>query len=152
MRFIFAFILFLFWRDAANALTPLPDNSPAFFAGEWSGAGDNGSYCYLNLSTDGRGLVLIDAASGDWRGARIHWHNQRQGMVVDKIIPLPFEPHVRIAPLERVTVSTRFNQSLTLNWGASADLCYLRKIESTANNLTRARNVMKQLPSLKGAQ
>jgi hypothetical protein len=151
MRFLITFMMIFVSVEAANALTPLPDSSYGFFSGEWSGTGAQGAYCYLNLNTDGRGLVLIDSGSGDWLGARIHWRNRQQSVEVEKTIPLPTSSQLRIMPLGQFTLSTGFNQSLKLNWSSRSDGCYLQKIEKTANHLTRARNVMNILPSSKSA-
>lgn len=63
MRYFIGIALYFAWLGAANALTPPPNNSPGFFAGEWTGIGEHGSYCYLNLSSDGRGWVLIDSGA-----------------------------------------------------------------------------------------
>jgi hypothetical protein len=136
----------------AHALTPLPDSSAKFFIGEWSGSGANGAYCYLTLNADGRGLVLIDGGSGDWLGARIKWHNRQQSVVVDTITPLPTSNRLRVMPLQNFTLSTGFNQSLTVKWSSRAESCNLQKIETTASHLNRARNVMNELPTAQGGQ
>jgi hypothetical protein len=78
MRHFPRLLLLLGLLGNANALTPPPDNSTGFFAGEWTGNGEHGAFCYLNLVADGTGLVLIDAGSGDWLGARMQWRNSRQ--------------------------------------------------------------------------
>ncbi|MSN25511.1 MAG: hypothetical protein GJV46_06520 [Geobacter sp.] len=104
------------------------------------------------MNSDGHGLVLIDGGTGDWLGARIHWRNQQQTVEVDKIIPLKTSSQLRIMPLGRFTLNTGFNQSLQLIWSSNSNGCYLRKIETSVNHLTRARNVMNKLQSSKGAQ
>lgn len=65
MRYFIGLVLLLVWLGSAKALTPLPDNSPGFFSGEWAGTGHQGAYCYMNLSPDGWGWVLIDGGTGD---------------------------------------------------------------------------------------
>ena len=42
----------------------------------------------------------------------------------------------------RFTLGTGFNQSLQLIWNSHCEGCHLQKIESAANHVTRARNVM----------
>jgi hypothetical protein len=144
-------VLFVFVKSA-YALTPLPDSSPGFFSGEWAGAGFHGAYCYLNLNTDGRGLVLIDNGAGDWLAARIHWRNKQQSVEVEEIIPLRTSTQMRIMPLELFTLKTGFNQSLKLNWNSSSEGCNLLKIVQTANLLNQARNVMNKLKPQKSSQ
>jgi len=152
MRYLVLFISVFVYAGAAIALTPPLDNSSKFFSGEWDGAGAHGAYCYLKMNSDGHGLVLIDGGTGDWLGARIHWRNQQQTVEVDKIIPLKSSNQLRIMPLGRFTLNTGFNQSLQLIWSSNSNGCYLRKIETSVNHLTRARNVMNKLQSSKGAQ
>jgi len=152
MRYVIVFVVFFVCVEVANALTPLPDSSPGFFSGEWAGTGEHGVYCYLKMSNDGRGLLLIDSGAGDWLGARIHWRNRQQSVDVEKIIPLPTSSQLRIMPLGQFTLSTGFNQSLKLNWNSHSNECNLQKIETTKNHLARARNVMNKLQSSKSAQ
>ena len=71
MRYFAGLVMVFTLWGTAHALTPLPDTSPSFFSGEWAGAGEQGTYCYLNLSADGWGWVLIDGGAGDWLGARM---------------------------------------------------------------------------------
>ena len=148
MRISTVFMVLFICVETANALTPLPDSSPGFFAGEWSGIGGQGSYCYINMKVDGRGVVLIDSGSGDWLGAQIQWRNRKQAVEVEKITPLPASSQLRIMPLDRFSLSTAFNQSLKLTLNGHSDGCYLQKIDTTANNLARARNVAKKTPPL----
>lgn len=140
-------VLLVSWVGVANALTPLPDNSPAFFSGEWAGNGGQGSYCYLKLNTDGWGWVLIDGGSGDWLGARLQWRNRQQALQVKKIIPLTAAPRRRIMPLEKFVISSGFNQSLSLTWSEQSSACQLQKLETTARHLDRARKAMDSLQS-----
>ncbi len=138
--------LFLAGLGTANALTPPLDNSPGFFAGEWAGNGEQGSYCYLKLNTDGWGWVLVDGGAGDWQGARIQWRNRQQALQVEKITPLAASAQLRIMPLEKFGLSTGFNQSLRLNWNEQSGVCQMQKIETTARNLVRARGAIEALP------
>jgi hypothetical protein len=147
MRYFIGLILLCAWLGTAHALTPLLDSSPGFFAGEWAGTGEHGTYCYLNLSADGRGLVLIDGGSGDCLGARIQWHNRQQALQVEKIAPLPASAQLRVMPLEKFVISSEFNQSLKLTWNEQSGVCYLQKIETTAQHLIRARSTIDGLLS-----
>ncbi len=123
----------------AQALTPLPDGSAAFFAGEWSGSGTQGSYCYLDLAADGSGWVLFDGGSGDWRAARISWVNQRQSLQVTQISPQPMAPRLRVMPLEKFQLGTEFNQTLHLTWDGKGGGCYLQKLQASEGHLAAAR-------------
>lgn len=145
MRYLIGFVLCLMGLGTANALTPLPDTSPGFFSGEWAGAGSHGAYCYLNLSEDGRGWVLIDGGTGDWLGARMQWRNQQQSLHVEKIIPLPASAQLRVMPLEKFVLSSGFNQSLKLTWNEPSGGCYLQKIETTARHLLGARQTLESV-------
>lgn len=142
MRYFIGLILAFAWLGIAHAVTPLPDSSPGFFAGEWAGSGEDGTYCYLSLSADGWGWVLIDGGSGDWLGARMQWHNRKQALQVEKIIPLPASTQLRVMPLEKFVLSSGFNQSLRLTWNEKSGGCYLQKIETTARHLIRARSTI----------
>ncbi|MCC6139398.1 MAG: hypothetical protein IT389_02140 [Nitrospira sp.] len=147
MRYLIGIILVVALVQPAFALTPLPDNSPEFFAGEWAGIGEHGTYCYLNLSADGRGLALIDRGGvGNWFGARIHWRNRQQTLEVERVVPLPAAPQLRILPLNKLSLQTGFNQSLQLIWGKPSDSCHVQKIETTADRLTQARRTVERLP------
>lgn len=146
------FVVLFICVETVNALTPLPDSSPGFFAGEWSGIGGQGSYCYLNMKVDGRGVVLIDNGSGDWLGAQIQWRNRKQAVDVEKITSLPSSSQLRIMPLERFTLSTEFNQSLKLTLNGQSDGCYLQKIDTTANHLAKARNIANKIPHSRGTK
>jgi len=146
MRCFTGLALLLAWLGSASALTPPPDTSTGFFSGEWAGTGERGSYCYLNLGADGRGIVLIDGGSGDWLGARVRWRNRQQALQVEEAIPLPVSTQRRIMPLEAFVLRSGFNQSLSLTWNAQSSGCQLQKIEATARHLNRARNAIEGLP------
>ncbi|AGX88472.1 hypothetical protein Cenrod_2414 [Candidatus Symbiobacter mobilis CR] len=137
--------MFFAWLVTADALTPLPDNSPSFFSGEWAGTGEQGTYCYLNLSADGWGWVLIDGGAGDWLGARMQWRNRQQALQVEKIIPLPTSTQLRVMPLGKFVLGSGFNQSLMLTWNEQSGGCQLQKIETTARHLIRARSAIESL-------
>jgi hypothetical protein len=139
------FVLFFAWLGTAHALTPLPDNSPSFFSGEWSGAGEHGAYCYINLSTNGWGWVLIDSGAGDWLGAKIQWRNLQQALQVEKVFPIPTSHQLRIIPLENFMLSTGFNQYLRLTWSKRTSGCHLQKLETSARHLDRARSAIEGL-------
>jgi hypothetical protein len=148
MRDLIGIVLVVILAQPAFALTPLPNSSPEFFAGEWAGSGEHGTYCYLNLSADGRGWALIDRDGvGNWFGAKIQWRNRQQTLEVEQVTPLPASPQLRILPLSALSVQTGFNQSLQLSWGKPSDSCHVQKIETTADRLTQARGTIKQLQS-----
>jgi hypothetical protein len=146
MKAISGLILLLAAMGSASALTPLPDRSAEFFAGEWVGTGDNGSYCYLNLSikADGRllGTVLIDGGAGDWLGAQVRWRNQQQGLAIEEITPLPFSARQRLMPLETFELHTGLNRSLGLHWNAHDAGCHLQKLDAMARHLDHAREAL----------
>lgn len=150
MRYFIGFVLFVFGLGSASALTPLPDNSPSLYSGEWAGTGEKGSYCYLNLGIDGWGLVLIDGGSGDWLGARVQWRNQHQTLQVEKVTPLPVSIQRRVMPLKAFVLRSGFNQSLSLTWNAKASGCQLQKVETTAHHLNRARDAIEGLIQSEG--
>ena len=145
MRYFIYLVIIFSWLGTANALTPLPDSSPGFFAGEWAGTGEQGAYCYLNLGADGWGWVLIDGGTGDWLGARMQWRNLQQALQVEKIIPLPASTQRRIMPLAKFVLRSGFNQSLSLTWNAQSSGCQLQKIRTTAAHLNRARSLIEGL-------
>ena len=142
---VFGLLLLLAWRDSALAVTPPLDESPAAFAGEWAGTGEQGSYCYLNLDAGGGGWVLVDGGSGDWLGARIQWHNERQSLKVEKFMPLPSSPRYRVMPLQAFVLRAQFNQSLSLSWGSNSAGCQLQRIESSTRHLDSARGAIQAL-------
>jgi hypothetical protein len=145
MRYLILYVLFFVYANGAHALTPPPDNSPGFFSGEWAGTGGHGAYCYLAMSADGHGVVLIDGGSGDWLGARFHWRNRQQSLEVDTITPVSSSNQLRIMPLGRFTVGSGFNQSLKVTWSDRTDGCNLQKSETTAHRLNTARSVLKSV-------
>ncbi len=138
--------LLIGWIGAAVAQSPLPDTSPALFAGEWAGAGVRGSYCYVKLEADGSGLVLVDGGTGDWLGARMRWRNQQQKLQVDKIFPLAVSTQRRTMPLEKFVFNAGFNQSLSLTWSEHFSACQLQRTEAAARQLDRARATGAALP------
>lgn len=145
MRYCLNFVLLLACLGSVGARTPPLDTSPGFFTGEWSGAGGQGSFCYLQLNADGGGWVLVDGGSGDWQSAKILWRNRRQVIQVDAVLPVPAAPRLRILPLEHVGLSSGFNQSLTLAWNPLYTPCELLKIETTARQLKRSRSALESL-------
>lgn len=138
-------LLFSAWAWLAQAQSPPPDSSPGFFAGEWAGTGSQGSYCYLNLSPDGWGWVLVDGGAGDWLGARLRWHNRQQSLQVDEIIPVQPSTELRVMRMGQFVLGGGFNQSLRLSWKELPGGCELQKVESTAARLSRARTALKGL-------
>lgn len=146
-------LVFLFASiGSASALTPLPDRSAALFAGEWAGGGERGSYCYVKLDADGQGLVLVDAGTGDWLGARMRWRNQQQNLQVDKIIPFAASTRQRLMPLGKFAFNAGFNQSLSLSWSAQLGACQLQRVDAAARQLARARATIEALPPEQGKQ
>lgn len=144
-RYFTVLVMLFALLGTANALTPLPDSSPGFFSGEWAGTGEQGTYCYLNLSADGWGWVLIDGGTGDWLGARMQWRNRQQSLQVEKIIPLTTSTQQRIMPLAKFVLRSGFNQSLSLTWNTLSSGCQLQKIGTTEHHLDRARRVIDEL-------
>jgi hypothetical protein len=136
----------------AKAQSPPPDTSPGFFAGEWAGTGVHGSYCYVKLTADGLGWVLIDGGSGDWSGSSIQWRNRQQSLQIDNAVPLHTSAQRRIMPLEDFVLSSEFNQSLSLTWNTPGGSCHLQRIESTANHLSQARSAIAGLPPAEGVR
>ena len=135
---------------ASHARSPPPDASPSLFAGEWTGVGERGSYCYVKIEPDGRGLVLVNGGTGDWVGARMQWHNQQQNLQVDKILPLAVSAQRRTMPLEKFVFNAGFNQALSLSWNAQFSPCQLQRIEEAARQLARARATADALPPEQG--
>ena len=128
---------------SASALTPLPDKSPAAFAGDWVGTGEQASYCYVRLNADGWGQVLVDGGSGDWLGAYLQWRNHQNGLQVDKVIPMTVSTQLRIMPLKAMVLRSGFNQSLSLTWNDSLIGCQLQRTELAARRLDWARSALK---------
>jgi hypothetical protein len=137
---------------SASAQSPPPDDSPSFYSGEWAGTGDLGSYCYVKLSVDGSGWVLVDAGAGDWSGAKVQWQNRQQSVQIDQIVPLRASAERRLMPLERFELRSEINQSLSLTWTTPGGTCHLQRIETTAGRLSRARSAIIDLPPGAGAQ
>jgi hypothetical protein len=138
--------------ESASALTPRPDHSPGYFSGEWTGAGESASYCYLNLGADGWGVLLVDGGAGDWLGARLQWRNQRQSIQVDQIVPMPASIQRRIMPMTNFVLRSGFNQSLSVTWNAMPSGCQLQRVETTARRLKRARDALAGWPPGEGRQ
>lgn len=145
MRYLTGLILYCICLSYAYALTPPLDGTPALFSGEWAGNSAQGSYCYINLNEDGSGWVLIDGGAGDWLGARLKWRNLKQTLQVEKITPLISSPQQRISPLDKISIRTEFNQTLSLTWSPKYPDCQLQRIEITAHHLNRARSVIGKL-------
>lgn len=135
------------WFGTLDAQSPRPDTSPRFFAGEWAGTGDQGAFCYIKLERDGTGRVLIDAGSGDWLGARIHWRNQQQSVLVISVAAMPMSTQLRVLPLTRLTLTSRFNSSLRLSWDQRTPPCMLQRADDAARKLIRARAVFEAGPT-----
>jgi hypothetical protein len=55
-------------------------------------------------------------------------------------------------PLDNFALKSGFGQSLELNWGQQASACHLQKVEATARQLTRARNISDGLGPFEGRQ
>jgi hypothetical protein len=145
MRYFTGLVILFAWLGTAHALTPPLDNSPGFFSGEWAGTGNQGAYCYLKLSTNGWGWVLVDGGAGDWLGARIQWRNRQQSLQIEKIVPLHASTQLRVMPLGQFVLSGGFNQSLRLTWNEQSGDCHLQMIETTARHLLRARKAIESL-------
>jgi hypothetical protein len=111
---------------SSQALTPLPDGSPAFFAGDWIGTGANDQFCFIRLRPDGVGTVLVSGASGDWLGASIRWRNQRQSIVLVDVSALPAEPRRRLMPLSRLALRSGINRTIHLKLNEDIPGCELQ--------------------------
>jgi len=141
-------LLLCSWVGTAYAQSPPPNRSPTAYAGEWAGAGELGSYCYVTLQLDGWGRVLVDGGAGDWLGARIQWRNLHQSLFIDKVLPSPASPPLRILPLEILVLRSGFNQSMTLTWNGHTAACQLQRVEKTQAQLARARSASEGLQAL----
>lgn len=131
---------------SAGAQAPPADRSAALFAGEWAGVGEGGTHCYLKLDADGRGWVLINARGvGELLGAQLLWRNQHQRLQVDEITPVTTSPRLRTMPLAKLSLSSGFNRSLLLAWGAPSATCQMQRTEVTAYQLSHARDVLEKL-------
>lgn len=136
---------------SAEAQSPPPDTSAAFFTGEWIGTGEHGTYCYVKLNVAGSGWVLLDAGAGDWNGAGFQWRNQRQSLQITQIAPLRRSPQYRLMPLASFQLRSEFNQTLHLTWATSTGSCHLQKIETMTRHLDRARGAIGTLPPREGS-
>lgn len=146
-------VTYLIFSSLAQAQAPPLDKSLSFFSGEWAGIGTQGKYCYMSLSADGSGLVLLDAGSGDWLGARIEWQNRLQSLHISKSTPLSFSAEKRIMPLKNFELRTGFNQSMTLTWSkTSSDSCELQKVAILEQKILHARNAFKAVFSTHSAE
>lgn len=135
-----------------QAQSPPLDTSAGLFAGEWIGTGAEGSYCYVKLSADGWGSVLVDGGSGDWMASRFQWHNDHQALLVDKVVPVKPSPALRVMRLDSFALGGGFNSSLQLTWKGPSAGCALQRMEATAARLGRARDVVNGLQSAAGSQ
>jgi len=145
MRHFARLATFLVWLTVTQAQAPPPDSSPGYFSGEWAGTGEYGSYCYVMLTADGSGWVLMDGGAGDWRGAQVQWRNRLQSLQIERTIPLIASPQRRIMPLEDFSLGGGFNQSLSLTSTEPRGGCQLQKIETTAQHLAAARSAIEGL-------
>ncbi len=145
MGHLLRFLLLFSWIGTMHAQSPPINTSPAAFAGEWAGTGEQGSYCYVTLTADGWGRVLVDGGAGDWLGARIQWSNRQQALLVERIIPSLSAPRLRVMPLDKLVLRSGFNQSMTLSWNDRIAACQLQRIAKTAGQLDRARSAAQAL-------
>lgn len=152
MRRVMRAMAFVALCHTAQAQSPPPDTSRGFFAGEWTGSGAHGSYCYLKLNADGHGWVLIDGGAGDWMGAAIQWRNRQQSLQVDTVVPMRASPQRRVMPLELFVLRSEFNASLSLTWGGAAGACHLQRLDASARHLDRAQRVIEDLPPRGGTR
>lgn len=125
LRLFFTFLAALA-ASSSPALTPLPDETPAFFAGDWIGTGAEDMFCFIRLLPDGNGTVFVNSASGDWLGARIRWRNQQQSMVLIEASPLPAVPGRRLLSLTGLTLRSGVNHTLQLKPGERSPVCELQ--------------------------
>jgi hypothetical protein len=124
------------------AQSPPLDGSPAFFSGDWIGTGARDNFCFVRLRPDGIGTVLAMSASGDWLGARIHWRNERQSIVVTAIHPLPDDPHRRLAPMTELSLSTGFGVTMHLKLDKDSPVCELQRRASVQRNVGNAEMLL----------
>jgi hypothetical protein len=129
---------------ATNGHTQSPplDGSPAFFSGDWMGTGAQDNFCFMRLGPDGTGTVLAMGASGDWLGARIHWRNERQSIVVTAIHPLPDDPHRRLAPLTQLSLSAGFGATIHLMLDKHSAVCELQRRASVQRDVANAEMLL----------
>lgn len=131
----------------ASAQSPPLSQAPDFFAGEWTGTGPQGSYCYMALRPDGSGHVMVNGGAGDWMGAGIRWQNQRESLRVTQLTPWPVKPRLRTMALASFVLQSGFNQSLRLQWRAPDQACELQRQTQSERQLERAR-VLREHPEL----
>jgi hypothetical protein len=131
--------------------SPLPDESPAFFAGDWMGTGAQDNFCFMRLHADGSGTVLAMGASGDWLGARISWRNQRQNIVVVAAQPLPADPRRRLAPLPRFSLNMGFGTTIHLRLEAGTALCEMQRRAAVDRNVSNAGTLLEGADAIEGA-
>jgi hypothetical protein len=82
------------------------------------------------------------SASGDWLGARIHWRNERQSIVVTAIHPLPDDPHRRLAPMMELSLSTGFGVTMHLKLDKDSPVCELQRRASVQRNVGNAEMLL----------
>jgi hypothetical protein len=131
-----------FGANYGHAQSPPLDSSPAFFSGDWIGTGAQDNFCFMRLGPDGTGTVLAMSASGDWLGARIHWRNQRQSIVVIAIHPLPDDPHRRLAPLTQLSLSMGFGTTIHLMLDKHSAVCELQRRASVQRDVANAEMLL----------
>lgn len=124
------------------AQSPLPDESPAFFSGDWIGTGAQDNFCFMRLHPDGIGTVLAMNAAGDWQGARIHWRNRRQALEVVAVQPLAGDPHIRLAPLPRFSLDMGFGTTLHLRLEAGTASCEMQRRAAVERNIGNAGGLL----------
>lgn len=146
MRPLLRYALPCFWIGTAHAQSPPPDSSARFFAGEWTGSGEQGAYCYVMLDVNGTGRVLVDAGSGDWSGARIQWRYRQQSLFVTSVTPMTMSVRLRLMPLRGLTLASQFNAGLLLRTAPQTPPCQLQRLDAAARQLRRARAVIEATP------
>lgn len=128
--------------SSAPAFSPPLDTSPAFFSGDWVGMGANDNFCFMRLRPEGLGTVLISGPSGDWVGASIRWHNHRQSIVVSEVKPLPADPHRRLLPLSKLTLSVVFGGTVQLLLNTDTPTCELQRRASVQRRIEEAHSLL----------
>jgi hypothetical protein len=127
---------------SASGLSPPLDSSPAFFSGDWVGMGANDNFCFMRLRPEGLGTVLISGPSGDWVGASIRWHNQRQSIVVSEVKPLPEDPHQRLLPLSKLALRVVFGGTVQLLLNTDTPACELQRRASVQRRMEEAESLL----------
>jgi hypothetical protein len=136
-RFLFTLLAGLH-ETCGFAQSPLPDESPAFFSGDWIGTGAQDAFCFMRLQPDGMGTVLAMSASGDWLGARVRWRNRRQNLEILAVHPLPGDPHRRLAPLSGFSLSLGFGTTIRLRLDAGTAYCEMQRRAAVERNVGNA--------------